>query len=391
MTDPKSISKNQQYYTDQYGNARPADRDPSVTRSYEASVDISDEFGGDIATDPNVPSEYQEFFSDIPPEAGPNDGQLMDGFNEQVNGSVPPGASPIQWDELSQAEHQVTELIAKLKDDASETVLGEGGESLLSQAKKLERDLEKAKNLPREAQEALVEQAQTFIDETTETLDSATQEFGGEATTITADITTLDEKVEESRIADSSKSDFREQLEELKDDLKEFKIGIKEAKEKLKEIKEAFEDTRPDWPIASILANIPEGNDFHKRDHALNLANKVNEAFDSDDWASVLDVLNMNIGYDTGLPADQGERNGKILNDVVRKFMTGLYNAAGSMEELQELLKLIPEDVRQKMIDKLTYDRGEGAEIQSGDRWSSEGAASIIRQSLGSSGSSTPS
>lgn len=346
MTDPKSISRNREYYTDQYGNARPTTRDNAVGGSYEASVDISDEFGSDIATDPNVPDEYQEFFSDLPPESGlPNDGQLMDGVNEQVDGSIPPGAAPIQW-EASQVAAEIKDLL-----DANKDLLkhGEAFDAFKTQFTALKNQIGDAGV----DADALADQLTELKDNITGAVDELSSTNADKFDSALQTLEGLKDKVERSRLT----SDQKEELTDALDDkIADFKKGKRdhevfgENEEGLieniqRDVNRALGEHDLKKGFENAVTRIPaKGWQWEK---SVELGRRVRDAVASGEWGAVDAYLS--------------ELAPNDANNVIQQFVGSLfYGPAGKDEDkLSQLLAMIPENVRDHMATAALSNEGE--------------------------------
>lgn len=139
---------------------------------------------------------------------------------------------------------------------------------------------------------------------------------------------------------------------------------------------EVATDPASQWPHAdSIVSNIPMGHndDWHGGDdtNALNYANTVEEAWASGDWTTVKTwIVDRGAGHDSNVNSD----------DILRKYLTGLYLSVGSdREEFLKILRLIPDkEVVQTWIDCL----GSPTDKQDGDQFNDSGFRALLNESL---------
>lgn len=345
MTDPKSISQNREYYTEQYGNARPATREQEVGGSYEASVDISDEFGSGLATDPNIPDEYQEFFANLPAGMG-DDSQLMDGVNEQINGSLPAGAAPIQW-EASQVASEVQELLDSNKDLLK---AADAFDTFKSQFTTLKNKIGDA-GVDRDA---LADQLLEFKDNLSSALDEIKSSNDEKFDSALQSMESLKQQVKQARLPSAKKTELTDKIETWIDTLtkdkragKMFGEAGKANQENIqKEVSRAIAEDKLRDSLQAWPARIPGKG---RSDLSQPLAQKIRDAIDSDDWSSVERTLNeFKEAY-----ADPAGHPGIVAGGplAVQQLLGSLYyGIAGKDEEkLDQLLGLIPPDIREQL------------------------------------------
>jgi len=143
---------------------------------------------------------------------------------------------------------------------------------------------------------------------------------------------------------------------------------------------EPSEDSASEWPAADqIISNIPTGlghnDDWHGGDesNALTWANMIDEQIKAGDAANWSEVERW-IGA-RGNGHDQGS-NG---DDIIRKFLTGLYLSAGSdREKFLRLLELLPPSLLNTMKGQLINP----TERQDGDAFNDAGFVALINESL---------
>ena len=125
----------------------------------------------------------------------------------------------------------------------------------------------------------------------------------------------------------------------------------------------------PPWPsIDEIQSNLPSNDD--SEEETQNLLSKIDLANQSGNWSEAKNYLE-------GLDKDEA-------NDAIRKVLTALYKCAGSdLRILNGLLKMMPEEMRQAMIDVMKEDNGyhEGEERHEGEHGIRR-MASVIQHSF---------
>lgn len=119
----------------------------------------------------------------------------------------------------------------------------------------------------------------------------------------------------------------------------------------------------PAWPGDEIIGSIPTGGD--SAPEAVALMQKINEAIRNGEWHEVT-------GYLSTLGAG-------TANNVVRKIITAIYEAAATDSAFLELMQKIPFSVRNQMKDTLSF---EPDEIQAGDAFNSAATAEKISVTL---------
>jgi len=349
MTDPKSISRNREFYTEQYG-VQPLNRNQSTNGTYESSVGDTVDIDGSA-----VPDEYQEFFADLPPEhGGPgNDNQLMNEVNEQVEESIPPGASPIQW-EASQIKEDIKDLL-----DDNKVLLkeAEAYDEFEDRFKELERKIGRSGIDP----EDLADQMLELKDSLAGAVDEVGSNNAAKFDAAIRALETLVSQAEDSNLPEERIEELKNRLEAKIDDLKEGKrkktVVFGEAAED--EIKDLQKDVARTIGTEALIedferlpSRIPARGPRHQE--VVQFSRKVRDALNDGNWDQVHRFLDDAMRTDGGWPNN-------VLNDFVQQFVGGLYYGVADEDEgkLDQLLSLIPQDVRQKLSDAALRDQGE--------------------------------
>ncbi|HKY62491.1 MAG TPA: hypothetical protein VJR29_03650 [bacterium] len=358
MTDPKHVSRNREYYTDQYGNARPVSRESSLNTSYEDSVDIGDEFGSDISTNPNVPDEYQEFFADLPPEQAPNDGQLMNGVNEQVDGSIPPGAGPIQWGP-SQIKEEIQDL---LKDNKDLLEAAEAYGPFNDQLEELVRQIGRDGADP----EALTDQMLELKDNITAALDEIGSSNNERYDAAIRDVESMIDRVEDSDLTDEQRTEWTERLEEKVDSLKDAKrkneFFGEEATDEMQELQEDLARAMGTSTLIDEFESLPSKipNKGGAPQYTMKVVRAVRDAMNSGNWSEV-NALMDEMDQVTQAGGMAGAIGSQIANDIIQQFVGAIYFGVAGEDEnkLDQFLSLIPSDIRQRMANIVTANEDE--------------------------------
>lgn len=136
-----------------------------------------------------------------------------------------------------------------------------------------------------------------------------------------------------------------------------------------------------------IIDNVPmptnEDPSLWNHNESLDLAMKIGDALQGGNWDQVNIYFSENVNM-----------NGGCKNNIIRKIITALFKASGSDKDVfMALLKKIPQEVRQTMIDWVespatmgsgfdSYLVSELTEQGTGDEWNSAGTAAIIKESM---------
>lgn len=125
-----------------------------------------------------------------------------------------------------------------------------------------------------------------------------------------------------------------------------------------------------DWPTQLIQAAIPR--DISGTRYAQKMDLLISGALKTGDWAS----------FEAYLVSLLSSNPGKA-NDGVRTLIQGIYDAVDQNDqEFDKLMDLIPENVRNRMVELLMFREGELNETQ-GERWNSAETASRILATMG--------
>ncbi len=129
-------------------------------------------------------------------------------------------------------------------------------------------------------------------------------------------------------------------------------------------LKDAGQDPYP--AKDAVASHIDEANNGFE---AKSFAHAIDVALETGDWTAVRERF---IGL-----------SGELGNDIMRKFLTGLFKAVGGDETaMQKALDRIPADIRESMASIAYATWAERSEKHDGDRWNSHETQEILYNSV---------
>ncbi|HKX12665.1 MAG TPA: hypothetical protein VJP40_05890 [bacterium] len=412
MTDPKSISRNREYYTDQYG-VDPLNRNQATGATYESEFSDTVDIDGNV-----VPDEYQEFFSESNQAPG-DDGRLLGDFDTQeIQNELQGGAAPIQWNDAATGEAKETldELKAKLgEDDAIESMDEDLRKDLLDKIKDLKAQVGKAGVDPEELEESIVElkdQVEAAITEALETNPPFSRQINERLAAIGINLS--DKQIKEA-LEDSGFSE--EELNALR-----FPTDASTS-QKLLELCQSLDSTlsieADDDPyktsnvesfsqILSAVLNrrtpITQDDAVGVIDHLVSVswdedvifrnltgragtAANANETGDGDSAPNIIRGITNAIrsGSTSALHSSMWggmndvERKHHWRNDSIRQVVSAIWEAADRNPHMfRRMMKLIPEQILKDFRDVVLSHSGELNEQHTGDRFNSQTTSTIV-------------
>lgn len=268
--------------------------------------------------------------------AGVNDQESL----RELDGMV--GASAPQADPLSLLQ----EIKDELKKPEVKSVLAE--ETIILFQNKISR-LSEAARKPDADTGDLVHDIEELKENLASAIEDAATSHGEQVASLGANVGTLLNKVERSKLDSETKDDFKERLEDIQGDLKKEKVDVEKYRERLTELnKEIAREIKVEdltHQLETLPSKIPSEGSHNEQ--TMELATLLTEAVRSDDWSAVRDFL-----------TDKRDNHKNQGNNFIPQLIGTIFmDLAGSDEDkLDQFLALIPSEVRDLMAETATQE-----------------------------------
>lgn len=312
--------------------------DPT-TLDYESSVGGEFSFGNDDPTYALVDGSQNNLaaLQGGAQGAGVDDRESLNELDGMMQGASHPQADPLAL---------LQEIQDELKRPEVKRVLAEETNILF---KNKISDLSEEARKPNVDIGDLVVEIEELKEKLASAIEDATTSHGEQVAGLGANVTTLLNKVEQSKLSTEAKDDFKDRLEDIQGDLKRENVDVEKYRERLTELnKEIAKEIKVEdltHQLEALPSKIP-GEGSHN-EQTMELATLLTEAVRSDDWSEVQNFL-----------TDKRDKHKNEGNNFIPQLIGTIFmDLAGSDEDkLDQFLALIPSEIRGLMAETGTQE-----------------------------------